>query len=81
MSKEIELKGLPENINLKEGDEFTLKIVEENKTVYCKILRMEFLQEKPASDRKKNKYPLRGTLLKYEKETEPVALDDWEALK
>lgn len=28
-----------------------------------------------------NPYPLRGTVIRYDEPTEPVALEDWEALK
>jgi len=42
--------------------------------------RLGLLQEKKlnVSD---ERYPLRGTVICYEEPTEPVALDDWDALK
>jgi hypothetical protein len=37
--------------------------------------------EAPTHSPDSNPYPLRGTVIRYDDPTEPVALEDWEALK
>jgi len=38
-------------------------------------------ETKNALQKTKDQYPLRGTPYRYDSPTEPVAVDDWEALK
>ena len=47
------------------------------------ILERHKLQpsEAPTSPSASNLYPLRGTVIRYDDPTEPVALEDWEALQ
>jgi hypothetical protein len=39
------------------------------------------IKERPMPPKEPGRYPLRGTVLKYDDPTEPVALEDWEALR
>ncbi|URD48433.1 hypothetical protein [Chroococcidiopsis sp. CCNUC1] len=39
------------------------------------------LPEAPTPSPDSNPYPLRGTVIRYDDPTEPVALEDWEVLK
>jgi prevent-host-death family protein len=50
-------------------------IVQENQPV-AQLIGMT-----PASNPDKDRYPLRGSLLRYDDPLEPVCEDDWEALK
>ena len=47
------------------------------------ILERHKLQpsEAPTSPSDSNPYPLRGTVIRYDDPTEPVALEDWEVLQ
>ncbi len=64
------------------------KIIQPNGTVVLENLSfdegetVEIIVLKTDNAIKKNPYPLRGTLYKYDKPFEPtVSLEDWEALK
>jgi len=48
---------------------------------FIHYFRLGLLQEKQQLNAKDERYPLRGTPIRYEEPTEPVALDDWDVLK
>jgi hypothetical protein len=52
-------------------------------TVEVIILQAKTPQRQDAvnSQSEKNRYPLRGTVIRYDDPTEPVALEDWEFLQ
>ncbi|BAY45275.1 hypothetical protein SAMD00079811_28780 [Scytonema sp. HK-05] len=52
-------------------------------TVEVIILQAKTPQPQDAvnSQSEKNRYPLRGTVIRYDDPTEPVALEDWEFLQ
>ena len=63
----LTLRGLPFHA----GDSVEV-IILENRTSQ---------HEAPTDSPDSNPYPLRGTVIRYDDPTEPVALEDWEVLK